>query len=154
MGLLLLCRQARTAPAMHSSHLFAFVRPVRHQARPIASGRRAGLPLVVARSSLDDHKDRVYGVHDKYSDPRSNTTRLMHNQKQALGACVLNLAGDHAGAGLPDPSLRWCCLLLTHGMAVFDETAGFFASEDATPPEVWPRLRSIVQAAKLKPVRA
>lgn len=95
MGLLLLCRQARTAPAMHSSHLIAFVRPVRHQVRPIASGRRAGLPLVVARSSLDDHKDRVYGVHDKYNDPRSNTTRLMHNQKQALGAYMsLNISSE------------------------------------------------------------
>lgn len=36
---------------------------------------------------------------------------------------------------------------------MFDETAGFFASEDATPEEVWPRLRSIVGAAKLTPVR-
>eukprot|EP00965_Chrysotila_dentata_P186995 6171855-Pleurochrysis_carterae.AAC.1 len=90
--------------------------------------------------------------------------RLLLLSLAAPAALALSASGDSLGlhtkriqslhatfASAASPSSPDAAAHNTRQQNVFNDAAAFFASKDAVPPEVVPILRSIVEAAQLRP---
>lgn len=141
----------------------AFLRPAPFRARAPASFLSSLRTTRLAAEPLEGHKERVYGLHDRLGAPQGNVTRAVHNEKQAAGGSVCGLkvlvllcggyACDAPTRGRAGGRQLWgeggghsTDVKHLGGSAVFDESASFFAGEEATPAEVVPRLEQIVRA--------